>query len=201
MCEGALAASLRGEDVIQSSAAKTVPYTHPRPPQIFRAKFFGLSTPTRLAPRNRDNAPGISTVSEGCKNYQAPCSFGTGPVRRLWRERHGYRIEDTGDVLRRLAVIRTADNKLMRDGFKTRQDATRYISSELVPQRLASWMPKPCSDKASETIAGSILYDVRLDALWHHQSVKAALPREYRVALINEASRYVVGDEAWMAFD
>ena len=50
----------------------------------------------------------------------------------------GYRIEDTGDVLRRLAVIRTADNKLMRDGFKTRQDATRYITTELVPQRLAS---------------------------------------------------------------
>jgi hypothetical protein len=44
----------------------------------------------------------------------------------------GYRIEDTGDVQRRLAVFRTADNKLMRDGFKTRQDAAHYITTELV---------------------------------------------------------------------
>jgi hypothetical protein len=37
-------------------------------------------------------------------------------------------------------------------------------------------------------------YDVRLDALWRHDSVKAALPREYRIALIAEASRRVRGE-------
>jgi hypothetical protein len=31
----------------------------------------------------------------------------------------------------------------------------------------------------------------RFDALWNHLSVKASWPREYRVALINEASRFV----------
>jgi hypothetical protein len=30
--------------------------------------------------------------------------------------------------------------------------------------------------------------DVRLASLWRHDSVKARLPRQYRVALINEAS-------------
>jgi hypothetical protein len=30
--------------------------------------------------------------------------------------------------------------------------------------------------------------DVRLASLWRHDSVKAALPRQYRAALINEAS-------------
>jgi hypothetical protein len=48
---------------------------------------------------------------------------------------------------------------------------------------------------AAGTIAGGAVsepYDVRLDALWHHGSVKAALPREYRVALIGEASRRVM---------
>jgi hypothetical protein len=34
-------------------------------------------------------------------------------------------------------------------------------------------------------------YDVRLDALWHHRSVKARWPREVRADLIREASRYV----------
>ena len=34
-----------------------------------------------------------------------------------------YRIEDTADVLWRLAVMRKADGRLMRDGFKTKQDA------------------------------------------------------------------------------
>ena len=43
-----------------------------------------------------------------------------------------YRIEDTGDVLWRLAVMRKADGKLMRDGFKTTQDAAHYIVTELV---------------------------------------------------------------------
>jgi hypothetical protein len=45
------------------------------------------------------------------------------------------------------------------------------------------------------TIAGAAVlepYDVRLDALWRHDSVKAALPRQYRAALINEASRRVM---------
>lgn len=44
----------------------------------------------------------------------------------------GYKIEDTGDVLRRLAVVREADGKLMRDGFKTKQDAAHYIATELM---------------------------------------------------------------------
>lgn len=44
----------------------------------------------------------------------------------------GFRIEDTGDVLRRLAVIRTADEKLMRDGFKNKQEAQHYIVTELM---------------------------------------------------------------------
>ena len=57
-------------------------------------------------------------------------------------------------------------------------------------------MLKLCDDDtvAVGTIAGGVvreLYDVRLDALWHHDSVTTALPRQYRVALINEASRYV----------
>jgi hypothetical protein len=54
------------------------------------------------------------------------------PAERNDFDADGYRIEDTGDVLRRLAVIRKADNKLMRDGFKNRQDAPHYISTELV---------------------------------------------------------------------
>ena len=59
-------------------------------------------------------------------------------------------------------------------------------------------MIKLCDDKtlAADTIAGGAVsepYDVRLDALWHHESVKAALPRQYRIALIAEASRYAHG--------
>jgi hypothetical protein len=49
--------------------------------------------------------------------------------------------------------------------------------------------------RATGTIAGGAVsepYDVRLDALWHHASVKASLPRKYRAELISEASRYVV---------
>lgn len=45
------------------------------------------------------------------------------------------------------------------------------------------------------TIAGGPVsepYDVRLDALWHHTSVKASLPREYRVRLIDDASRLLI---------
>jgi hypothetical protein len=36
--------------------------------------------------------------------------------------------------------------------------------------------------------------DVRLASLWHHRSVKAALPRQYRAALINEASEAMRGN-------
>lgn len=43
----------------------------------------------------------------------------------------GFRIEDTGDVMRRLAVIRTADGKQMKDGFKNKQEAQHYIVTEL----------------------------------------------------------------------
>jgi hypothetical protein len=49
---------------------------------------------------------------------------------------------------------------------------------------------------AADTIAGGPVqepYDVRLDALWNHRSVKASLPRAYRAELINEASRRAVG--------
>ncbi|WOH70655.1 hypothetical protein RX330_20370 [Bradyrhizobium sp. NDS-1] len=46
-------------------------------------------------------------------------------------EADGYTIENTGDVLRRLAVVRKADGKLMKDGFKTKPDAAHYISTEL----------------------------------------------------------------------
>lgn len=46
-------------------------------------------------------------------------------------EADGYRIEDTGDVLRRLAVVRKADGKLMRDGFKSKPEAAHYIATEL----------------------------------------------------------------------
>jgi hypothetical protein len=54
------------------------------------------------------------------------------PAERKDYDADGYRIEDTGDVLRRLAVIRTADDKLMRDGFKSKQDAAHYISTVLI---------------------------------------------------------------------
>jgi hypothetical protein len=51
------------------------------------------------------------------------------------------------------------------------------------------------------TIAGGAVhepYNVWLDALWHHSSAKARLPREYGAALINEASCLVVqGDARW----
>src|SRR5215216_893472 len=61
-------------------------------------------------------------------------------------------------------------------------------------------MLKLCDDNtiAVDTIAGGAVrepYDVRLDALWHHGSVKAALPRQYRIPLIAEASRAVVQGE------
>lgn len=59
------------------------------------------------------------------------------PAVRKDHEANGYRVEDTADVLRRLAVIRTVDGKLMKDGFKTRQDAQHYISTELVAR--AAW--------------------------------------------------------------
>jgi hypothetical protein len=62
-------------------------------------------------------------------------------------------------------------------------------------------MLKLCDNNtlAAGTIAGGAVrepYDVRLDALWHHGSVKAALPRQYRIALIAEASRYVTRGDA-----
>jgi hypothetical protein len=38
--------------------------------------------------------------------------------------------------------------------------------------------------------------DTRLASLWHHASVKTALPREYRAELIREASRFVVEGNA-----
>jgi hypothetical protein len=53
------------------------------------------------------------------------------PAERNDFDADKYRIEDTGDVLKRLAVIRKADGKLMRDGFKTKQDAAHYITTEL----------------------------------------------------------------------
>lgn len=53
------------------------------------------------------------------------------PAERKDYDADGYRIEDTGDVLRRLAVVRTVDGKLMREGFKTKQDAAHYITTEL----------------------------------------------------------------------
>jgi len=46
------------------------------------------------------------------------------------------------------------------------------------------------------TIAGGPVMepcDVRLAALWRHDSVKATLPREVRADLIREASRFVIG--------
>jgi hypothetical protein len=52
---------------------------------------------------------------------------------------------------------------------------------------------KLCDDKtlAVDTIAGGVVNepcDVRIGSLWHHQSVTASWPREYRAALIDEAS-------------
>jgi hypothetical protein len=67
-------------------------------------------------------------------------------------------------------------------------------------------MLKPCDHAtlAAGTIAGGAVsepYDVWLGALWHHSSVKARLPREYRAALINEASRLVMqGDVRWRTY-
>jgi hypothetical protein len=46
---------------------------------------------------------------------------------------------DTGDVLRRLAAMRKADGKLMRDGFKTKQDAAHYIANELAARSLMAY--------------------------------------------------------------
>lgn len=46
----------------------------------------------------------------------------------------------------------------------------------------------------SSTIVGGAP-DLTLAALWDHRSVKVALPREHRIALISEASRRVV--EGW----
>ena len=63
-------------------------------------------------------------------------------------------------------------------------------------------MPRLCDQNvvaACNTIAGSTVrepYDVRLDALWRHDSVKAALPREYRVELLRQASRQKRGLDA-----
>lgn len=51
------------------------------------------------------------------------------------------------------------------------------------------------NDVSIGTIAGGAVhepFDVRLGSLWHHDSVKASWPREYRAALINEASRAIV---------
>ncbi|MDA9482961.1 hypothetical protein XI07_13160 [Bradyrhizobium sp. CCBAU 11445] len=53
-------------------------------------------------------------------------------------EADGYTIENTGDVLRRLAVVRKADGKLMKDGFKTKPDAAHYIATELQARAVAS---------------------------------------------------------------
>jgi hypothetical protein len=41
-------------------------------------------------------------------------------------------------VLRRLAVIRVADKKLMRDGFKNKPDAAHYIATELQARKAGS---------------------------------------------------------------
>jgi hypothetical protein len=62
-------------------------------------------------------------------------------------------------------------------------------------------MLRLCDHKtlAAGTIAGGAVrepYDVRLDALWHHGSVKASMPRQVRAALIREASRYITRGEA-----
>lgn len=46
-------------------------------------------------------------------------------------EADGYKIEDTGDVLRRLAVVRKADNKLMRNGLESKPETAHYIATEL----------------------------------------------------------------------
>lgn len=46
-------------------------------------------------------------------------------------EADGYSIEDTGDVMRRLAVVRKADGKKMKEGFKNKQEAAHYITTEL----------------------------------------------------------------------
>jgi hypothetical protein len=40
-------------------------------------------------------------------------------------------------VLRRLAVIRTADDKLMRDGLKSKPDAAHYIATNLMARPVA----------------------------------------------------------------
>jgi hypothetical protein len=47
------------------------------------------------------------------------------PAERRDFDADGYTVEDTGDVLRRLAVMRKAYGKQMRDGFKTK---TRVLS-------------------------------------------------------------------------
>lgn len=42
-------------------------------------------------------------------------------------------------------------------------------------------------------VSGAREDDTRLASLWHHDSVKAALPRQYRAELIREASSRIVG--------
>jgi hypothetical protein len=51
------------------------------------------------------------------------------------------------------------------------------------------------STVATGTIAGGAVhepYDVRIAALWRHDSVKAKWPREYRASVISEASDMVI---------
>ena len=58
-------------------------------------------------------------------------------------------------------------------------------------------MLKLCNDAtpAVGTIAGGAVHeprDLRLDALWNHESAKAVLPRDIRASLIRDASRQVL---------
>ncbi|MCK1677190.1 hypothetical protein [Bradyrhizobium sp. 150] len=53
------------------------------------------------------------------------------PAERKDFEADGYKIEDTGDALRRLAVVRKADNKLMRNGLESKPETAHYIATEL----------------------------------------------------------------------
>jgi hypothetical protein len=63
-------------------------------------------------------------------------------------------------------------------------------------------MLKLCApdNRAIGTIAGGAVsepFDVRLDALWHHASVKTSLPRDVRARLIGEASRRLIEGNEW----
>jgi hypothetical protein len=59
------------------------------------------------------------------------------PADRNDFDSDAYSIVDSGDVMKRLTVVRKADGKEMRDGFASRQDAQRYITTELSAHKVS----------------------------------------------------------------